>query len=262
MAELKESRFIKGAAAAQPAADVDIGRIVELAIDLAVPEGSQSLMDSPVGVGDTCFSPRKLVRLIQQGASEEDAAHLLACATCSEVASGLGRVNLASSGDFVERALRAAKTKESMKAVRSGESRPLIAILGIGDRIVRVNELDAAFVDVTLDVIPIFETRLISEVELGSLGVTGALVSEQAPRTLFVDTNRDGTPDLLRLIFENVRLAPRVLEGVANHKAVVDTVCISGRIAPDQKEFVAQGVLEFIEPHGRKLKNEALSQKA
>jgi hypothetical protein len=263
MERLKELPATKAAAHADADADIDIGRIVELAFDLGAPEDTQSVSDSPVGVGDACFSARKLLRLIQEGATDEDTSHLISCPTCSEVATGLSSVNLVSSRDFVRSALTATTAKPSLMEMSTrGEIRPLIVILGIQDRVLEVTQSNVPVVDLIFDLIPVFDPKLIGDLDRESLQLSGAAISSEAPTITVIDMNRDGVPDLLRIKFAGAKLSQRVCEGISHHKAVLDTVRVSGTVGPNHDQFVGQGVLEFLELKAKKAQERAISHKA
>src|SRR5947209_16280634 len=82
--------------------ETSLDGVLEIAEAIAA---DTSIFDSSVGIDDNCFSAEKLVQVLHQGASGEDAAHIVSCSTCAENARGLQAVSLNSKRDFVAEAL-------------------------------------------------------------------------------------------------------------------------------------------------------------
>ena len=229
--------------------DFNMGRIIELAD--ALTHERQSVFDRSIGVDENCLSPRKIIKVLMGGATNEDRAHLLACSTCLENVTHSAAVNLESGPHFVAQSLKKATGIQPQKVLfaQVKKERPLPAIIGLESHIFHITDPVAKDLTLTCDLVPAFDPELLRKLNVESLHVDGAIITKREPIVNWVDSNNDGKTDFLRITFKDARLARRVRDGIAHRQRVIDTIYLHGRFKDERREgFVGQASIEFLLP--------------
>jgi len=219
--------------------------VLQLAIALNELRGSE--FDRPLGKDDSCLSSRRIIHVIQAGASSQDLEHLRTCSVCRATLTRLEGKRLESEPDFIRRAMQEAETAESITAPASAREEPrlLTAILGTGSDHVEVGPEPGGDVHLVLNLFPVFRTELLGKLDQDSLRVNGACLATRGTIAEAVDLDGDSTADYLWLSFPSSRLAPRVLEAIRHHHRVIDTIEVRGTFKDSAQELVARTSLEF-----------------
>ncbi len=222
-------------------------QILQFAI--ALNEKPASAFDRSVGKDEGCLSPRRIVQVIQVGASPEDLEHLNSCRVCRKTLARLEGKRLEPDPDFVARAMKEANEASPTSAESSPRKEPqlLAAVLGTGAEFVRVGDESGKDVHLVLNLIPVFRATLLRRLVENSLRVSGAFSADNGKIDEFVDLDGDSAPDSLRISFASGQLAARVREAIRHHRRVIDTVEVRGKFEGSEQELVGRTTLEFRE---------------
>lgn len=213
----------------------------------ALGEKSESAFDRSIGKDERCLSPRRIVQVIQLGASADDLNHLKTCMFCRATLSRLEGKRLGPDPEFVSHAMKEAEEKDSRVPGRRPRKEPqmLAVVLGSESPFVEVGEKPGKDLRLVLDLFPVFRAALLRRIVQDSLKVQGAFSASTGKIDESIDLDEDSTPDFLRISFASGQLAPRVLEAIRNHQRVIDTVEVRGRFKDSSQVLVGRASIEF-----------------
>jgi hypothetical protein len=222
----------------------DLDRIIEIAASASeVP----TIFDSSLGIDESCFSAEKLVQLLHRGVTDDDARHLIGCSACSDNIKNLAEITTTSIRDFVANAL---KVQPKITSVRKDV---VSAILALPSKVVSLDR-GSSSLNFSCSIFPI--NCEIEKVDVASITASGAIVTNVMPQTEIVDMNGDGTPDFIKVMFENGILGARVKDAIQHHPAVIDTLEIAADVLclGVKKRLLGQASLEFVTEGPRRLR--------